>query len=115
MRRIVGLSVVVGVLGWGQVAQAAPIAISNHDFEAPALMDDQINSGLVPGWTKSGVGSSGTFNPFSPVWYLTLLDEDTSITGGEIGTMDGPSVGFFFNAPGAFEQTLADSLVVGSL
>ena len=61
MRRMVGLAVVLVILTWGHVAQAAPIPIVNHGFELPDLMipgdftDADPTGRISPNLTRSGV------------------------------------------------------------
>ena len=94
MRRIAGLAVVLGVLAWGQVAQAAPIVIFNDDFDNEISADPpsgwvQLNTGSLPvsletsatssvrlsnATATTRISSTGlpTFNPQAPSVVLTL-------------------------------------------
>jgi hypothetical protein len=65
--------------------QAAP-ALTNGNFEAPALADDHIRWAPPNGWT----GGSGTYNP-STRFYANLQGQTT------IGTMAGPRVAFLWD------------------
>ncbi|MFQ5604074.1 MAG: T9SS type A sorting domain-containing protein [bacterium] len=78
------LGIRIGVLNSGHLdfdnvrftADNVPIAVTNHDFESPALGDGGINTGSIPGWVETGNGINGTFNPSGDTWYLTTLDHD---------------------------------------
>ena len=64
MKRWSLLLAVVFVMIWGPGARAAPVAISNPGFEAPAMADGAFVFS-APGWsTFGGVGAGvGTYNP----------------------------------------------------
>ncbi|MDH4391459.1 MAG: sialate O-acetylesterase [Aquabacterium sp.] len=76
------------------VVQAAP-ALTNANFEAPALADNDIRWAPPNGWT----GGSGTYNP-SARFYASLQGKNT------IGTMAGPRVAFLWDQrPAPLQQT----------
>jgi hypothetical protein len=105
-------------LGLASTARAVPITITNHDFEDPVLGGDgSINRtppGSVTGWVTSGNGTIGTFDPDQD-YYSDALILDGGATSGQIGTMDGAQVAFFFDSStGLFAQTLADTLLANS-
>lgn len=101
-----------------QSAQGGLITVVNSDFEtAPVLRPDYLNNHYITtapnGWTKTGAGTFGRYDP-SQTHYLDGLILNGSISGGEVGTMDGPAVAFFFNAAGAaLSQTLTETLQLG--
>ncbi|CAN0370700.1 unnamed protein product, partial [Ectocarpus sp. 4 AP-2014] len=75
-------------------ALSVPIAILNHDFEAEdnQLEDNAFSTGAIESWAEIGTG--GILNPSTDRWYDNTDIDDDGPTGGVIGSMSGPNVGF---------------------
>jgi hypothetical protein len=71
------------------------------DFEHDLADGENWNQGVVPGWESNG--GRGIFNPTgSGIWYDHAGLEDMGPTKGAIGTMRGPTLGYFIgSSPGA--------------
>ena len=97
------------------VAQAASIAITNHDFETDGVEDGTFTNspGVVPtGWTTVGGDLGpfyGYFNPTGDDAYIGATDTEPS--GGTVGTMDGANVFYFGTATTGqgIAQTLSEN------
>ena len=97
------------------VAQAASIAIVNHDFETEVLADTDLNIGAVSGWVASGGGITGSFNP-GTAFFTNGNIVDTAGTNGVIGTMDGDSALFIFESTGVtLTNTTTEAVADGTM
>ncbi|HEX7261500.1 MAG TPA: hypothetical protein VF258_06760 [Luteolibacter sp.] len=75
---------------------AASRQLLREDFERGATEGDRTHKDLS-GWQLSDF--CGTFNPGSNLeWYDKPALDDTASTGGAVEGMNGPSLGFFYNA-----------------
>lgn len=115
------VAVVVMCFAAVQSAQGALITVVNSNFETDPDPNVDYGGGIYitgapVGWTATGTTTAGVVGRYDPstTHYTNNLILNGSSSGGEIGMMDGPTVAFFFNAPGAaLRQTLAETLQLG--
>ena len=98
MRRIVGLAVVVGVLAWGQVAQAAPLktyTYTGHPFElasSPFTTSDLISGFFTVDCGLAGGGGDCSSLTFG-VYNAAVIDFSFSAGPLTIGSGGLPALG----------------------
>jgi hypothetical protein len=81
------LAAAVSCLACTQVATAQQIAVQNHDFESPALAENQFTTDSATGWSfVSGSGPWGVFHPTQSAWQYTAP------SGNQILYSNGPAV-----------------------
>jgi hypothetical protein len=86
------------------------VNVSNFGFELPVTLDGVINTsgGGPTGWTYSGTGGPGIFNPSATQGHYTGMG-NADPNGGALPNMVGPSLGFMFSGngnTGEFTQTV---------
>jgi hypothetical protein len=107
------------VLPFG-AAEAASVAIVNHDFETGGVADGSFTNspGVVPtGWSAVGGDLGGFFGYFNPTGDDAYIGAtDTEPSGGTVGTMDGANVFYFGTATTGqgIGQTLSENFAANT-